>query len=150
MIDHISIGVKSLKKAKAFYDLTLTPLGYACVYTVDIPGRGVIAHGYGEGEKPSFWIGVPEKLDKKANRKGGTHVAFIARSRKAIDAFHKAAIKAGARTTASRASGRTITRTTTVHLRTTRTATRSKPAAIIRNSELEPTSEHPKERTKCP
>ena len=94
MIDHISIGVSSLKKAKDFYDAALKPLGYVCVYTVDIPGEGVVAHGYGEGEKPSFWIGKPEKLDKKANRKGGTHVAFVAKSRKAIDAFYKAAIKA--------------------------------------------------------
>ncbi len=97
MIDHISIGVSSLKKAKEFYDAALKPLGYVCVYTVDIPGEGVVAHGYGEGEKPSFWIGKPEKLDKKANKKGGTHVAFVAKSRKAIEAFHKAAIKAGAK-----------------------------------------------------
>ena len=97
MIDHVSVGVKSLKKAKEFYDSALKPLGYSCVYTVEIPGEGVVAHGYGEGEKPSFWIGKPERFDKKANRKGGTHVAFVAKSRKAIDAFHKAAIKAGAK-----------------------------------------------------
>ena len=63
MIDHISIGVKSLKKAKEFYDAALKPLGYTCVYTVDIPGEGMVAHGYGEGQKPSFWIGKPEKLE---------------------------------------------------------------------------------------
>ena len=45
MIDHISIGVSSLKKAKEFYDAALKPLGYSCVFTVDIPGQGVVAHG---------------------------------------------------------------------------------------------------------
>ena len=69
MIDHISIGVASLKKAKDFYDAVLKPLGYVCNFTVDIPGEGIVAHGYGEGAKPSFWIGKPEKLDKKANKK---------------------------------------------------------------------------------
>jgi catechol 2,3-dioxygenase-like lactoylglutathione lyase family enzyme len=97
MIDHVSIGVSDLGKAKDFYDAVLKPLGYACVYTVDIPGQGVIAHGYGEADKPSFWIGKPEKLDADSNAKGGTHVAFQAKSRKSIDQFHAAALKAGAR-----------------------------------------------------
>jgi catechol 2,3-dioxygenase-like lactoylglutathione lyase family enzyme len=97
MIDHISIGVSNLKNAKSFYDKALKPLGYKCVYTVKIPGEGIVAHGYGEGQKPSFWIGTAEKIDKKANRKGGTHVAFVAKTRKAIDQFHKAALKAGAK-----------------------------------------------------
>jgi catechol 2,3-dioxygenase-like lactoylglutathione lyase family enzyme len=96
MIDHISIGVSDLGKAKNFYDTVLKPLGYSCVYTVDIPGEGVVAHGYGEAEKPSFWIGTPEKLDRDSNAKGGTHVAFQAKSRKSIDQFHAAALKAGA------------------------------------------------------
>ncbi|MEZ5834059.1 MAG: VOC family protein [Dongiaceae bacterium] len=97
MIDHVSIGVSNLKRAKDFYDKTLKPLGYSCVYTVNIPGEGVVAHGYGEGEKPSFWIGVPDKLDKKANKKGGAHIAFVAKTRKSIDQFHAAALKAGAK-----------------------------------------------------
>ena len=96
MIDHISIGVSDLGKAKNFYDTVLKPLGYACVYTVDVPGEGVIAHGYGEADEPSFWIGKPERLDSDANAKGGTHVAFQAKSRKSIDEFHAAALKAGA------------------------------------------------------
>ncbi len=96
MIDHISIGVSDLGKAKSFYDTVLKPLGYGCVYTVDVPGEGVIAHGYGEADKPSFWIGKPERLDSDANAKGGTHVAFQAKSRKSIDEFHAAALKAGA------------------------------------------------------
>lgn len=96
MLDHVSVGVADLKKARAFYDAVLSPLGYSCVYTVDIPGQGVVAHGYGATrEKPEFWIGVPDHLDGKANATGGAHLAFAAKARKDIDAFHAAALKNG-------------------------------------------------------
>lgn len=98
MLDHVSIGVADLKKARAFYDAVLGTLGYACVYTVDIPGQGVVAHGYGATpEKPEFWIGVPENLDAKSNAGGGAHLAFVAKARKDIDSFHAAALKQGGR-----------------------------------------------------
>jgi catechol 2,3-dioxygenase-like lactoylglutathione lyase family enzyme len=97
MIDHLSVGVADLAKAKAFYDAVLKPLGCACVYTVDLPGRGMIAHGYGEigSDHPRFWIGMPERADAGANAKGGTHVCFAAARRKDVDAFHAAALAAG-------------------------------------------------------
>jgi catechol 2,3-dioxygenase-like lactoylglutathione lyase family enzyme len=31
MIDHLSIGVRDIAKAKAFYDAALKPIGYACL-----------------------------------------------------------------------------------------------------------------------
>lgn len=96
MLDHVSVGVADLARARAFYDSVLGTLGYALVYTVDIPGEGIVAHGYGATkEKPEFWIGVPEQIDGKANATGGAHLAFVAKSRKDIDAFHAAALKAG-------------------------------------------------------
>ena len=98
MIDHISIGVSSLKKAKSFYDKALKPLGYASASTPSTSqARASLPTAMARGRKPSFWIGKPEKVSKTANKKGGTHVAFVAKSRKAIDQFHKAAIKAGAK-----------------------------------------------------
>jgi catechol 2,3-dioxygenase-like lactoylglutathione lyase family enzyme len=30
MIDHVSIGVREIAKAKAFYDAALKPIGYSC------------------------------------------------------------------------------------------------------------------------
>jgi len=30
MIDHVSIGVRDIAKAKAFYDAALKPIGYSC------------------------------------------------------------------------------------------------------------------------
>ena len=97
MIDHVSIGVADLTRAKAFYDVVLGALGCGCIFTVDIPGHGVVAHGYGEigTQQPRFWIGVPEQLDAVANAKGGAHISFQAKRRKDIDAFHAAALKAG-------------------------------------------------------
>lgn len=99
MIDHLSIGVSDLARAKSFYDAVLAPIGCACIFTVDIPGQGVIAHGYGEigSAHPRFWIGLPEMVDPGANAKGGTHVCFQAKRHADIDAFHAAALAAGAK-----------------------------------------------------
>ena len=97
MIDHLSIGVADLARAKTFYDAVLQTIGCTCIFTVDIPGQGVVAHGYGEvgTMQPRFWIGMPEKVDAVSNAKGGTHICFQAKRRADIDAFHAAALKAG-------------------------------------------------------
>jgi catechol 2,3-dioxygenase-like lactoylglutathione lyase family enzyme len=97
MIDHLSIGVSDLVRAKRFYDDVLKTIGCACIFTVDLPGEGVISHGYGEigSSHPRFWIGLPEKCDTTCNALGGAHVSFQAKSRADIDAFHAAALNAG-------------------------------------------------------
>jgi catechol 2,3-dioxygenase-like lactoylglutathione lyase family enzyme len=97
MIDHLSVGVSDLDRAKQFYDAVLQTIGCTCIFTVDVPGKGVIAHGYGEigSSHPRFWIGVPEACDAVCNAKGGAHISFQAKSRAEIDAFHAAALKAG-------------------------------------------------------
>ncbi|HEX2581079.1 MAG TPA: VOC family protein [Dongiaceae bacterium] len=99
MIDHVSLGTRDLVTAKRFYDAVLAPLGYRCVHTVEIPGQGIVAHGYGASDETGgalpFWIGSSEGCDPAGNRSGGTHVAFRAASRKAVAAFHEAALKSG-------------------------------------------------------
>jgi catechol 2,3-dioxygenase-like lactoylglutathione lyase family enzyme len=96
MIDHLSIGVADLGKAREFYDTVLKTLGYVRLFNVNIPDAGDVACGYGEKDgQPRFWIGVPDRLDAKANMTGGTHVCFEAKSRKDVDAFHATALKAG-------------------------------------------------------
>jgi catechol 2,3-dioxygenase-like lactoylglutathione lyase family enzyme len=47
--------------------------------------------GFGAGNKAFFWIGTGLKP------KGGTHVAFTAKTRAEVDAFYRAAIAAGGR-----------------------------------------------------
>jgi len=98
MIDHVSIGVSDLKKAREFYDIVFLALSYVRVHDVEIPGQGPVAHGYGEtGAQARFWIGVPDRIDAAANRSGGTHFAFQAKSRLEVDAFYLAALRGGAK-----------------------------------------------------
>jgi catechol 2,3-dioxygenase-like lactoylglutathione lyase family enzyme len=91
MLDHIGIPVSDFARAKKFYQLALKPLGYELVMEVSAEETGgEPAAGFGEAGKPSFWIGV-------GNAVGRTHVAFVAKNRAAVDAFHRAAIAAGGR-----------------------------------------------------
>ena len=93
MLDHISLGTANLARARKFYDAALKPLGYKMVWPV-------AGYGYGYGAvkgEPKFWIGLPLAKRRKPRASAGTHVAFMAESRKAVDAFYKAAIKAGAK-----------------------------------------------------
>lgn len=87
MIDHLSIGVKDIARTKAFYDAALKPLGYTCLSKSD----GSL--GYGE-KNVVLWISrsahpVP------ADARSGLHICFKAATAKAVDGFHKAALKAG-------------------------------------------------------
>jgi catechol 2,3-dioxygenase-like lactoylglutathione lyase family enzyme len=98
MIDHLGMPVSDLARATEFYAKALAPLGYGIVMEVSAgeTGHGA-AVGFGppgeaqdlQSGKPSFWIGEGEPLA------GHIHVAFLARSRAAVDAFYRAAIAAG-------------------------------------------------------
>ena len=91
MIDHVSLGISNLTRARKFYDAALRPLGYKMVWP--IPGYGF---GYGATkDAPKFWIGLPLAKRRKPKASAGSHVAFTAESRKAVDAFYRAALKAG-------------------------------------------------------
>lgn len=91
MLDHVSLGASDLAKSRAFYDAALTPLGCRRVYEMDQ------ASGYGASEdKPFFWIGSGHS-GQKVPPSPGTHVAFAADSRAAVDAFYQAALGAGGR-----------------------------------------------------
>jgi len=90
MLDHISLGVRNPARARKFYDAVLKPLGVKMVYKVE--------GGFGYGltpDKPQFWIGLPLAKRRVAKACVGSHVAFQAPSRKAVDAFYRAALKAG-------------------------------------------------------
>jgi len=90
MLDHVSLGVGNLARARLFYDAALRPLGYRLFHKV--PGSA----GYGaSADRALFWIGLPLDGRRKAKASAGSHVAFQADSRKAVDAFYRAALKAG-------------------------------------------------------
>lgn len=87
MIDHLSLGVRDLAAARRFYDKALAPLGYRLLQEYET------SLGYGAGEA-ALWLLAAER-PVKPDLKSGLHVCFTAPSRSAVDAFHKAALKAG-------------------------------------------------------
>jgi catechol 2,3-dioxygenase-like lactoylglutathione lyase family enzyme len=89
MLDHVSIGVRDVATAKRFYDAALKPLGYKCLSAS--PG----SLGYG-GDAVALWIGAAER-PVAGDMKSGLHFCFAAPTRKAVDAFHEAALGAGGR-----------------------------------------------------
>ena len=128
MIDHIGLNVRDVVRATEFYLKALAPLGYGIVMQVSAEetGHGA-AVGFGAGQKPSFWIGEGEPMS------GPMHVAFVAPSRAAVDAFYARRSRPAARTMARRVCGRTITPITTAPSSSIPTATTSRRSAIGRN-----------------
>jgi catechol 2,3-dioxygenase-like lactoylglutathione lyase family enzyme len=86
LIDHVTLGVSELARARAFYDRALLPLGLA-----RITGDDHDFAGYGRPGKGWFWIG-PAKVAPT-----GTHVAFTTADRATVRAFYEAALAAGGR-----------------------------------------------------
>jgi catechol 2,3-dioxygenase-like lactoylglutathione lyase family enzyme len=82
MIDHMGLLVADLDASVAFYTRALAPLGYEIVM------RGEQFVGFGVAGKPDFWLATGKPTDK-------LHVAFRARSRAEVRAFHGAALAAG-------------------------------------------------------
>lgn len=88
ILSHVSVGTNDMPRAVAFYDAVLPVLG--CKKLMEFP-FGV---AYGK-QFPEFWVQLP--IDgKPASVGNGTHVCFIAQSKEAVNAFHAAALAAGA------------------------------------------------------
>jgi len=87
MIDHLSIGVRDVARAKRFYDAALAPLGYKCLSA----SEGSL--GYGD-KAAALWVTAAER-PVPADDKSGLHVCFTAPTRRSVDAFHAAALAAG-------------------------------------------------------
>ena len=84
MLDHVTVGVEDIERAKRFYDSALQPLGVTRLY-----GDGNRFAGYGVNPKAFFWIGIRNKPQT------GSHIAFAANDRATVDRFYEAAIAAG-------------------------------------------------------
>ena len=87
MLDHVSIGVRNIARAGAFYDSTLAPLGYARLAADDS------SLGYG-GTKVAFWVSAAAN-PVPADPASGLHFCFSAPSRESVDAFHANGLAAG-------------------------------------------------------
>jgi catechol 2,3-dioxygenase-like lactoylglutathione lyase family enzyme len=84
MIDHVSLHVRNYERSKAFYAEALRPLGYELIMEYD----GSVA-GFGTQGKPDFWM-------SEGGPSAPIHVAFASPDRATVDAFHAAALAAGA------------------------------------------------------
>ena len=91
MLGHLSFGVDDLERSASFYDKILAPLGYVRLWTT--PGRAV---GFGE-EGGQDRLALFAKPGEAAAPGPGFHLALIAPSREAVDAFHAAALAGGAK-----------------------------------------------------
>ena len=87
MLDHISIGVRDLAESGRFYEAVLATIGYAKLR--EKPGTV----GFGK-RYPDFWLNARPQREPQVD--SGLHICLRAPSTKAVDAFHAAAIAAGA------------------------------------------------------
>lgn len=92
MFDHMGFSTSDLVRAKAFYGAALAPLGIRCLMevTAEMTGGKDAFAGFGV-DRPRFWLGTGGKHSP------GIHVAFAAKDRAMVDAFHAAALTAGGR-----------------------------------------------------
>jgi catechol 2,3-dioxygenase-like lactoylglutathione lyase family enzyme len=88
MFDHLSVGVRDLDQARRFYDCFLAPLGHAMSSVTEKE----LAYGPG-GMGGQFYL-YPVEGERVAGL--GTHIAFSAENRAAVDAAYAAAVAAGA------------------------------------------------------
>lgn len=88
MIDHISLAVSDLARAAAFYERALAPLGLVKLVT-----REKMV-GFGKSY-PEIWINLRDGM-ARLPADSGAHIALRARTTTEIDAFHAAAMAAGA------------------------------------------------------
>jgi catechol 2,3-dioxygenase-like lactoylglutathione lyase family enzyme len=88
MIDHISVAVRDLKKAEAFYAAALGPLGLAKLR--EWPDGAI---GFGK-KYPEFWINKRAAMNHVA-KDSGVHICLRAPNTAAVDAFHAAALESG-------------------------------------------------------
>jgi hypothetical protein len=86
MLSYVYFGTNDLRKATAFYDATLAPLGMRCCITND-PEWDRISAGWGiyednGGREFAFWIGKPfdqrfQPLAQESSDGGGHSVPQI-------------------------------------------------------------------------
>jgi catechol 2,3-dioxygenase-like lactoylglutathione lyase family enzyme len=97
-IDHIGVGVSNIGKSRKLYGAALGALGLRAImhitktFEITDSANDSELGGVGYGANyPIFWIDVFHTPDAKQ------HIAFRARSREEVQAFHSAALSAGGR-----------------------------------------------------
>jgi catechol 2,3-dioxygenase-like lactoylglutathione lyase family enzyme len=88
MFDHVKFGVSDFAASKAFFLAALEPLGIVVV-AEGLPTYGV------ELSQPGGKVSLC--LCQTEEKPAHLHIAFVAKSRRQVDAFHRAALAAGAK-----------------------------------------------------
>ena len=90
LIDHVTLSVADLGRARDFYRRALAPLGIEVVGEMTAEQSGSVGFvGFGRGRKGSLWVA------ESGRQTPSTHVCFRAKDRDAVRAFHAAALAAG-------------------------------------------------------
>jgi catechol 2,3-dioxygenase-like lactoylglutathione lyase family enzyme len=87
MIDHVSVYVSDVARARDFYQAALAPTGYTVIRQYP-SAEEPVAVGLGVGGKPDLWL-------VKGNPAQSQHVAVRSATRSVVGAFHAAALAAG-------------------------------------------------------
>ena len=88
MFSHVTLGTNDWVRAKPFWQAVMTALGQPVFFEHD---RGI---AYGTPLGPKIFVG-PAFDRKSATSGNGTHVAFLAKDRATVDAFHAVALDHG-------------------------------------------------------
>ena len=94
-IDHLNLPVTDLAAATAFHTAALAPLGIEPLITVPAAPTQKAMQAFGVHPKPFFWL---VEVDREVAYDADTHLAFSAPDHATVDAFHTAAVAAGATT----------------------------------------------------
>lgn len=92
IFDHVSIGVRDIKVATAFYRPCLATLGLEVVMDKGF----AVAFGNGSGRQ-WLWVSEPIENAEEVTPNNGAHFAFLATDRASVRAFHEAAMANGGR-----------------------------------------------------
>jgi catechol 2,3-dioxygenase-like lactoylglutathione lyase family enzyme len=85
MYDHVGLRVADIPASVRFYGAVLAPLGYV------LASQGEDYAGFGPKGAPAFWLHLSPERGR------GTHLAFRAPNREAVQRFHGAGLEAGAK-----------------------------------------------------
>ncbi len=85
MFDHVVFGVSDYAASKAFFLKALEPIGMAVV------SEGALGIELSAGGKSSLC------LFQTGEKPAHLHLAFVAENRQQVEAFHRAALEAGAK-----------------------------------------------------
>lgn len=89
ILHHVGLKVVDFPRSRDFYTAALGALGIKLL--AEFEYEGVKSAGYGD-DGATFWLGTGKSI-----RGGDSHVAFVAPSRSAVEAFYTVALAAGGR-----------------------------------------------------